>query len=118
MKWMTSASASSARAASTAVPHLILVERPITSAPEASIRSVTSKRRSRGTMGCEAAEHAPGVRPGAPAELERIAEALGGDERATHPLALQHGVGADGGAVDDRLEAARCHIVLARRAPP
>ena len=57
--------------------------------------------------GLEAAEHAPRVGPGAPAELERIAEALGGDEGAAHALALQHGVGADRGAVDDRLEAGR-----------
>ena len=55
----------------------------------------------------EAAEHAPRVRPGAPAELQRVAEAPGGDERAAHPLALQHRVGADRGAVDNRLEAAR-----------
>ena len=57
--------------------------------------------------GLEAAEHAPRVGPCAPAELQRIAEALGGDERAAHPLALQHGVGADRGAVDDRLESIR-----------
>ena len=57
--------------------------------------------------GLEAAEHAPRVGPGAPAELQRIAETLGGDERAAHALALQHGVGADRGAVNDRLEPAR-----------
>ena len=56
--------------------------------------------------GLEAAEHAPRVGPGAPAELQRVAEALGGDEGAAHPLALQHGVGADRGAVNDRLEPA------------
>ena len=57
--------------------------------------------------GLEAAEHAPRVGPGAPAELQRVAKAPGGDEGAAHALALQHRVGADRGAVDHRLEAAR-----------
>ena len=52
----------------------------------------------------EVAHHAPRVGPGAPAELQRVAKAPRGDEGAAHPLALQHGVGADGGAVDHRLE--------------
>ena len=55
----------------------------------------------------EVTHHAPRVGPGAAAELQRVAEALGGDQGAAHPLALQHGVGADRGAVDHRLQPAR-----------
>ena len=52
----------------------------------------------------EAAGQAPAVRPGAPAELERVAEPAGGDETALRSLALQDRVGGDGGAVHDGLD--------------
>ena len=42
--------------------------------------------------------------PGLPSDLDGVLKACGGDERHTRALALQQGVGADGGAVqkDDR----------------
>ena len=52
----------------------------------------------------EAAGHAVGVGPGAAAELEDVAEALGGDEAGAGEAALEDGVGGGGGAVDDEVD--------------
>ena len=52
----------------------------------------------------EAAGQTPAVRPGAPAELQRVAEPAGGDQSALRALALQDRVGGDGGAVHDGLD--------------
>jgi len=41
------------------------------------------------------------------ADLERVAEALGGEERRPRPLALDEGIGRERGAVDDRPNGAR-----------
>ena len=106
MKWTISASAPAARAASVAVPHRVLVERGHHRTgrvdPLRHLEAALARHDRR-----EVAGHAPGVGPGAPAELQRVAKAPRGDEGAAHALALQHGVGADGGAVDHRLEPAR-----------
>ena len=63
----------------------------------------------------EVTEHAPGVGARAPAELEGVAEAPGRDHPAAHAAALEHRVGADRRAVDDRLERAR--VDIERRKP-
>ena len=63
----------------------------------------------------EAAGHAVGVGPRAAAELERVAEAARGDEPHLGHLALEHGVGGGGGAVDDEVEIARAHARLRDR---
>ena len=106
MKWMTRASAPAARAARAAS-----LTSPSSSGVTTPARGVDPLRHLETALarhdGLEAAEHAPRVGPGAAAELQRVAEAPGGDEGAAHPLALQHRVGADGGAVDHRLEAVR-----------
>ena len=52
----------------------------------------------------EAAGHAVGVRAGAAAELEDVAEALGGDQAGAGEAALEDGVGGGGGAVDDQVD--------------
>ena len=52
----------------------------------------------------EAAGHAVGLRTGAAAELEHVAEARGGDEPGPREPALEHGVGGGGGAVDDQVD--------------
>ena len=52
----------------------------------------------------EAAGQAPAARPGAPAELEGIAESAGCHQPALRALALQDRVGGDGGAVHDGLD--------------
>ena len=57
-----------------------------------------------GDDGGEAAGHAVGVGPGAAAELEDVAEALGGDEAGAGEAALEDGVGGGGGAVDDEVD--------------
>jgi len=51
----------------------------------------------------EAAGHAVSLRTGAPAELEHVAEALGGDEPGPRQPTLEHGVGGGRGAVDDQV---------------
>ena len=53
----------------------------------------------------EAAGHAVGVGPRAAAELEDVAEALGGDQAGAGEAALEQGVGGDGGAVDEEVDA-------------
>ena len=45
--------------------------------------------------------HAIGLRPGAAAQLQHIAETGGGDQPGPAQLALQHGVCRGSGAVDD-----------------
>ena len=55
----------------------------------------------------EAAGEAPVVRPGAPAELQGVAEPSGRDEPALRALALQDRIGGDGGAVHDGLDGLR-----------
>ena len=52
----------------------------------------------------EAPRESPPARPGAPAELEGVAESAGRDEPALRALALQDRVGGDGGAVHDGLD--------------
>ena len=52
----------------------------------------------------EGAGHAVGLGPGAPAQLERVAEAARGDQPDLGDLALQHRVGGGRGAVDDQVE--------------
>ena len=54
----------------------------------------------------EAPRETPSAGPGAPAELEGVAESAGGDEPALRALAFQDRVGGDGGAVHDGLD--RC----------
>ena len=57
-----------------------------------------------GDQRLEGAGHAVGLGPRAPAELEAIAEAARGDQTDLGELALEHGVGGGGGAVDDEVE--------------
>ena len=52
----------------------------------------------------EAAGHAVGLRAGAAAELEHVAEARGGDQAGAGEAALEHGVGGGGGAVHDQVD--------------
>ncbi len=51
--------------------------------------------------------------PDLPADLENVAEALGGDEADTRALAFQHGIGRDGGAVREAGDRARRHAQAA-----
>ena len=50
----------------------------------------------------EAAGHAVGLRAGAAAQFQHVAEPLGGDQAGAAEVAFQHGVGGGGGAVDDQ----------------
>ncbi len=52
----------------------------------------------------ERAEQAVGLRSGAPAEFQRVAKPLGGDQPDFRYLALEHGVGRGRGPVDDQVE--------------
>ncbi len=54
-------------------------------------------------QGTKGAAHSIGLRPCATAELQHIAEALGGDEPDLGDLAFEEGVGGRGRAVDDGL---------------
>ena len=87
----------------------------VTTSPATFMRSSISMRRSRGISGSKRAGHAVGLGPRAPAELEGVAEAARGDEPDLGHLALEHGVGGGGGAVDDEVEIARAHARLRDR---
>ena len=75
--------------------------------PSASMRSSTSRRRSRSAIGTKS-PHRPQVRrPVAAAHLQHVAKAARGDDADARALALQQRVGADRGAVHDRADAGR-----------
>ena len=57
----------------------------------------------------EGAGHAVGLRPRAAAELEHVAKAAGRDQAHPRELALEHGVGGGGRAMDDRGELGEGH---------
>ena len=67
-----------------------------------------------GDDGGEAAGHAVGVGAGAAAELEDVAEALGGDQAGAGEAALEDGVGGGGGAVDDEVDGGEVDAGLRR----
>ena len=56
------------------------------------------------------------VRPDLAADLQHVAEALGGDERGPWGLALDQGVGGDGGAVDEVGDGVRRDVALGENA--
>jgi hypothetical protein len=60
----------------------------------------------------EAAGHAVGVRPGAPAKFQHITKACGRDEASAGELALQERIRRGGGAVDHRADRRRISLSL------